>query len=463
MINEDIAVVIPSIIKANKISYANTYYYYIQRNDSVQNTFNDNKFDVFKAVSDTLERISDDKDYLEYKDAIVFNQLITFFLYMITKIEDSKKRKMVIKRYIEEIDKYNIKENKNLNEFLNKLEGKHKTYYNQLFKALNNKNASIVNFLIDNYNILSKILKKNVIERNLELDDIVNAAKKQSKLKNSDIKISVIVPNYNYARFMYQRIYSILNQDYKIYELIILDDCSSDNSKEVIDEIEKNIKTYVNIKKIYNPKNSGSAFKQWERGFKEASGDYVWIAEADDYCEKDLISKLVKPIKNNKNIVISYSDTAFIDSFGYITMKSIKKEIDTTRSGHWNKSYTNNGIKEINEYCYLNNTIANVSSCIIKNDNYDIILKEAGKFKQAGDWVFYLGVIEKGDISYIDKALNYYRMHGDNVTSTTNYQRHLDEINKIYEMLDNKYKLNQKQKEKIKKRISYLKQVWRLD
>ena len=84
----------------------------------------------------------------------------------------------------------------------------------------------------------------------------------RKKIKKVEIekKISVVVPNYNYAKFMYQRIYSILNQDYKIYELIILDDSSTDNSRDLIDEIKEKLSPYIFIKTCYNEKNSGKAF-----------------------------------------------------------------------------------------------------------------------------------------------------------------------------------------------------------
>ena len=127
-------------------------------------------------------------------------------------------------------------------------------------------------------------------------------------------------------QFLYQRIYSILYQKEKISELIILDDCSSDNSRELIDEIVEKTKDYINIKKVYNEENSGTAFKQWEKGFKEATGDYVWVAEADDYSDRNFLKNVLKPLKKDEDIVISYCDTAFIDKTGNIILKSIKNE-----------------------------------------------------------------------------------------------------------------------------------------
>ena len=77
-------------------------------------------------------------------------------------------------------------------------------------------------------------------------------------------KVSVIVPNYNHAPYLKRRIDSILNQTYQDFELILLDDCSTDNSAEVLNEYASNPKvSHVVINEI----NSGSTFKQWDKGF----------------------------------------------------------------------------------------------------------------------------------------------------------------------------------------------------
>ena len=463
-INEDIAVVIPTLVNAKKISYANTYYYYVQRGGSIQNSgFSDKRFDIFYGVKTTLERIKDNKDYKSLKDAIVFNQLIVLLFYVIPKEKNWHRRKEILKKYNELVNEYQIRQNHIFWTFLQNCGKKHRMYYKMLFKSNCEGNYFMSNTLISLYDLLSKVLKpKKVISDIINMEDLVALAKEQSKFPDEDIKISVIVPNYNYAKFMYQRIYSILRQNYKLYELIILDDCSKDNSKEVIDDICNNLKDYINIKSVYNTTNSGSAFKQWKKGMKLATGDYVWIAEADDYCEAKLLRTLVKPIKKDKNIMISYSDTAFIDTFGNIILKSIKPEIDIQKSGHWDKSYINNGLDEIKNYSYLNCTIANVSSAIIKNGNYEEYLTMSGEYKQAGDWLFYVNLISNGDIAYSNKILNYYRVHGNNVSSTMNHQKHIDEINKIHKYYVETFDLTDKEIKMMKERIDFLKKAWKL-
>ena len=464
-VNEDIAVVIPAMVNAKNIAYApDSYYYYIQHTGSIQNSkFSDKRFDIFYGVKTTLERIKKSKKYEELKEDLVFNQLITLFLFVIPKEKDKKRRKEIIKKYNELSKEYNIRKNKNLIKFIEDCGAKHRVYYKQLFRSMCSGHYLIANNLISTYDLLYKILKKPVINTELTIDDVVEKAKYQASLKDEEIKVSVAVPNYNYARFMYQRIYSILSQNYKIYELIILDDKSSDDSKKVMDEIESKIKKYVNVRTIYNKENSGSAFKQWRKGFEEAKGDYVWIAEADDYCESNLLKNLIKPIKKDKNIRISYADTAFTDGDGNIIINTIKPEIDILKTGHWDKSYVNDGLDEITNYSYLNNTIANVSSCIIKKDDYSKIFEEAGKYKQAGDWIFYVYVIAKGKVAYFNKPINYYRVHGNNVTSQTKKQAHFDELVRIHKNFDKDFKLGKKQKEEIEKRYEFLRKVWYLE
>ena len=122
-------------------------------------------------------------------------------------------------------------------------------------------------------------------------------------------KVSVIVPNYNYARFIRKRIDSIVKQTYPIYELIILDDNSSDNSLEIISkkllEVKKKYPK-IKVKFVRNSKNSGRAMRQWKKGFEMATGDFIWIAEADDLCSRHFLEEAMKGF-NDPEVVLSYT------------------------------------------------------------------------------------------------------------------------------------------------------------
>lgn len=464
-VNEDIAVVIPAIVNANKIAYAkHTYYYYIQRDNSLQNSaFSDKRFDIIDGVDTTLERISGCPNYDKIKDALVFNQIILLLAYVIPKENNFKRRKEILKKYHQLTKKYKIRQNHFYWRFIDTQGKKHKIYYRMMFNFVDTNKIIMANCLISMYNkAMSKMQSKGVIE-NIEIDDVVKVAKKNAKLKNNGIKISCVVPNYNYAKFLYQRIYSILNQTYPIYELIILDDMSTDDSKKVINRLNKKLKDIINLKIVFNEENSGSAFKQWEKGFNMASGDYVWIAEADDYADKRFLKTVVKPIKNNSNIMISYTDTAFINTTGEIIRKSIIPEIDIQNTNHWKKSYINNGMDEVIHYSYLNCTIANVSSTIIKKDNYVKYFKMSDNYHQAGDWLLYVNIMRYGNIAFSNKVYNYYRVHGNNVSSTMNQEKHIKEIRKIYAYYLKEFKLGKRHQNKMDKRIDFLKNAWHLN
>ena len=470
-INEDVASIIPIIVNSNKIAYTDkAVYFYVQRSNSIQNSkFSEKRFDMFDSISVCLDRIKDSENYEEYKDVILLHQLLEIYIYILIEIEDEEDRTRLITKFIEKLKEYEFEiwNLKCIPAFIKRHRKNIRLYYYRLIKLLSVGSVSKINKTIDFRKNLKTNLKKK-IGKNKEngkytIEELVKLAKKQASLPECSVKVSVAVPNYNYEKFMIRRLYSILAQDTKIYELLILDDCSKDNSRELLDKIYEEIKEYVNVRKIYNETNSGSAFKQWSKGIKEATGDYVWIAEADDYCHKKMLSTLVSAIKKDEKITIAYVDTAFTDKKGNIFLKTIKPEIDIMKTGHWDCDYINDGKDEIKNYTFLNNTIANVSSCIIKKDDYSDIYEEVGKYRQSGDWVFYVNIMERGKVAYIDKPMNYYRVHESQITSQMKKEKHLEEIKEIYSYMSEKFGTNDFQTSKRNERIEFLKKVWKIE
>ena len=362
-INEDVGIIIP-LLEKYKTSYTNkTAYNYYQRNDSIQNReFSIKRFDIFDGVKLGLSKLQKE----DYKESLVFNQIILLYIYKIITLDGFTNRYLLLKEYkkrIKGLDYY--KNNKYFIEFLNN-QSRLVKYYYKVLNILNNIGFIFLENLI--ITMFKSYQKRRYVTRKVNIDDLIVEAQKQKNMSDSEYKISVVVPNYNYEDYLYERIYSILRQDYKIYELIILDDCSTDNSVELINKIIESLKYFVKIRLIENKKNSGSSFKQWQKGFEEADGNYVWIAEADDYCDKKFLSTLTKKI--DRDTVISFSNTSYINSNGKKIVNSIFNAMDVNKTGHWNNSFKTEGKEEFKDYMYLNNTIPNVSSCIIKNDNY---------------------------------------------------------------------------------------------
>lgn len=461
IINEDIPAVITALIKAKTITYIpNTYYYYVQHKSSVQNsTLSIKKLDIFKSMNILYNRIKN-LDYKEYWDGIVFYQIILLLLYIIPKETSKVKRKIFLSKYAYLVKKYNINKNTYLPVFYEDLSIKHKIYYRLLIDFVVHNRLILANNLIEFYKIYKDNSSCNVLEpiSDYNIDNLIQLAKRQSSLPKLDV--SVIIPNYNYDKFLYQRIYSILNQSIAIKELIILDDVSIDDSRNTIDLIVKQLNQYISIKKIYNDTNSGSAFKQWKKGILNATGKYLWVCEADDYCNKEFLKNISKKLKSD--VVLAYTDTGFINMYGDIIQRSVVKDIDLQKSKHWSKDYITSGIKELNNYAYLNCTIANVSSVVFKNMDFTNIFNKTCNYKQAGDWLFYIELMQHGKVAYINKVLNYYRIHGTNATSLNKKQLQFDEVKKIHEYVKDELKLDKNRITNIDRRQEYLKMKWKV-
>lgn len=270
--------------------------------------------------------------------------------------------------------------------------------------------------------------------------DIYKDKKEKLKIDNP-LKVSVIIPNYNYEKFLNERIDSILFQTYPIYEIVILDDCSTDNSIKIIEEKIRKIKD-VKVKFIKNKKNSGSVFSQWQLGLKNISGDYFWIAEADDSCSCEFLENLIAGFEKDKNLVLSYAESKKIDENNKIIGEDCRDWADIFHTGKWDESYISTGKDEIINSLSYNNSILNVSSLVWKNDErYYKIFEEAKDYRVAGDWYIYLQVLKYGNIAYNKNSLNYFRKHGKSVSTTVKMNIEYSEVLKIQDSAKNTYKL----------------------
>ena len=280
----------------------------------------------------------------------------------------------------------------------------------------------------------------------------------KEKIKTKD-KISVIVPNYNYERFLKERIDSILLQTVPIYELILLDDASSDESVSYLNKKIEEIKEqypHIKIKTAFNEKNSGGCvFAQWQKGLSLATGDYIWIAEADDSSNTLFLEKAMEFFHKDKDVVLFYTESKRIDGDDNITASNCQDWCDIFKTGRWNEDYINDGVSEIKNYLSNNNTILNVSSVVWKNDSrLNTIFEEAKDYKIAGDWYIYMRVLEKGKVAFCHEALNYFRKHGASASTLSIRDKEYKEVFKIQEAIRMNYDLDEEllQKQRIRRR-----------
>ena len=225
--------------------------------------------------------------------------------------------------------------------------------------------------------------------------------------------VSVIIPNYNHAKYLDERIQSILNQTYQYFEVIILDDKSTDNSMEVINKYKKD--PHISCV-VVNEENSGSTFKQWHKGFELAKGDLIWIAESDDKCEKEQLETLVSFFVQEDRCVLAYTESVFF--------RDINGDLIKTHAYKEPELYT--GIDFIVKRMVNGNAIANASSALFKKNVALTINKQYTEYQGAGDRLFWIEIAEQGFVGVDYHSLNYYRVHEYNSTKR-NYKEGINQ------------------------------------
>jgi len=273
----------------------------------------------------------------------------------------------------------------------------------------------------------------------------VNVGESEWKLRNYNKRrpvVSVIVPNYNHAAYLYDRLESIYGQTYKNIEVILLDDCSSDDSRRILEEYANKYSDKTRL--ILNEQNSGSPFAQWLKGIELASGDLIWIAESDDYCEDNFLETLVDYF-NDEAVMLAYCRTVFVKNGKRVwTTEEYLADIDLAK---WSRSFVCTAHQLVNSSFALKNIIPNVSSAVFRNP-FDLQLFSDPvwkKMKVCGDWLFYLHIIRGGVVAYSCETTNYYRQHDKNISVALQkediyYQEHqivAEHVATLYKVSDN--------------------------
>ena len=225
--------------------------------------------------------------------------------------------------------------------------------------------------------------------------------------------VSVVVPNYNHSRFLRRRIDTILAQTFRDFELILLDDCSTDDSRSILSSYASDPRVTVEFNKV----NSGSTFKQWNKGVRLARGKYVWIAESDDYADEHLLEKLVRRLDDDQSAVLCYCRSRQVSADGELSgfLDSYLADIDPQK---WTADFRADGKDECRKYLVRRNTVLSASSVVFRKEVYDEVGGADENMILCGDWKAWAAMaLIGGRISYVGEPLNYCRFHEGSVTT----------------------------------------------
>lgn len=223
-------------------------------------------------------------------------------------------------------------------------------------------------------------------------------------------KVSIIIPNYNYEPFLKQRMETVLNQTLQDFELILLDDCSTDGSRALLQKYSQNEKV---AHTVFNEANTGSPFMQWEKGLSLVKGEYVWIAESDDFAQPTFLEECVKALDEHPTASVAACWSQMVDQDG----RSIDKGFDQIK--HEGSTMVYGSEEYLKHNLFWGTSVYNASMAVFRYDCYAKIDKDYTNYRYCGDWLFWFEMVRQGDIILIHKKLNCFRQHNKRVTVTS--------------------------------------------
>ncbi|MDP5158578.1 MAG: glycosyltransferase [Flaviramulus sp.] len=226
-------------------------------------------------------------------------------------------------------------------------------------------------------------------------------------------KVSIIIPNYNHEKYLKQRLSSVFNQTYLNFEVILLDDCSTDNSQAILLEYANN----PNVTHcIFNKTNSGNTFLQWKKGIEMTQGDIIWIAESDDFCDEDFLKEVSKPLMENNAVMLSYCQSYRVNENNEVTgsWKTYSDDLDRLQ---FENDFVMDGNLFIKNFLIYKNVIPNASAVLMRKNallsclNLEIL----SNYKYCGDWILYFQLLLNNKIAFTSNSLNNFRFHENSV------------------------------------------------
>jgi len=250
-------------------------------------------------------------------------------------------------------------------------------------------------------------------------------------------KVSVIIPTYNAEKYLLETIESVIAQTYSDWEIIAVDDGSTDKTPEILQDYKKKLSKKL---RVITQKNSGVSIAR-NKAIAAAKGEYIAFLDHDDLWLPEKLKKQVKLLDSNKKLGLVYSDSYAIDSRG-----SLKK--GTLLSSRLFRLHARMQRGNVFDELFYVDFIP-LLTAIVRKEVFDKVGLFNPKYKIAEEYDLFLKIAEQYPIDFIEKPLAKYRIHGGNVSKNIELRVKEDlQISKYW--LDKKPELKRKLKDKIR-------------
>ena len=215
-------------------------------------------------------------------------------------------------------------------------------------------------------------------------------------------KVSVVIPTYNRARFIDEAIQSVLAQTFVDFEIVIVDDGSTDNTKEVVDSFKDH-----RIRYTYQENQGLPA--AGNRGFELSRGEYIAFFSSDDVLVENALEKGVEVLDRHPEVAFSYGQAYLMDERGHVFgLRKVKHKRSSVRRG----------IEEIREFLVSGYHIPTMTVMVRRNCLFEVGLFDHAFRSGAEDFDLMVRLAKRYDGAYIAEPLAKYRIHSGSISGS---------------------------------------------
>lgn len=240
-------------------------------------------------------------------------------------------------------------------------------------------------------------------------------------------RISIVFTSFNHREFLPQALDSLLNQTFRDFELIVVDDCSTDGSQRILEEYAARD---TRIRLFLNDRNSGSYVHSTNLGATKATAPYIIFAQCDDYAEPTQLEKLYTAMTGHPDVGVVFSASRMVDQNG----ASLGEDFDVREQEF--KRYCATDVlipkKQMSRFLLYSCVIPNLSAALVRRELFELQGGLNTSYFVLADWDFWLKTSLECDFYYLREPLNNFRQHDTTIRASVKFKRQMQEVFTMY-------------------------------
>jgi len=223
-------------------------------------------------------------------------------------------------------------------------------------------------------------------------------------------RVSAVVASYNHARYLQQRMDSLITQTYPDLEIIVIDDCSPDNSVEILRRYEH----HPRIRLVVRERNGGWVAVS-NQGIDLATGEFVIFTNCDDACDPRMIERLVTALQANPTAGIAFCRSKLVDSDNNVLGDDLEYQDAPFRTICATDVLIPGA--RMGQFLLYGCVISNLSAALFRRACFEAAGNLSSDYRACSDWDLFFRMAARFDIAYIAEPLNLFRQHATTIRS----------------------------------------------